>query len=252
VSTSQATRKRRRRASPVRKLRPFWLLLVALVVAAAGVAYWLVTWRALEPHTIDVSGNHVVPKETILQSARIDSSENMWLQNTGAMRARIEAIPYVDLAQIHRHPPDVLSIAVTERAPFAIVRGQGADVTVDHTLRVLQSGAALGSLPVFEVPNVALPVAGKTIASGAVATLARIEAHADDAHLDPESLAYDRFGDITLRLRSGVSVLLGDGSDLDKKLAMVEPILTQVQHGSRRIQAVDLRALSTPVVVYAK
>lgn len=252
MSNARSPARRRRKPSPVRKLRPFWFLLVLVLALGAIGAYVLVTWPALYPHTIEVSGNRIVARSAIEDAAHIDLTRNMWLQNTRAMRDRIEAIPYVDEAQVHRRPPDTLAIRVSERAPYAVVRGANALVTIDDTLRVLQSGAALASLPVFAVPAVPLPAPGKWIQESAVDTLARVAAHAARAHLDSETLGYDKFGDIVLRLRSGVSVQLGDGSDLDKKLAMVEPILTQVQHGSKRIASIDLRAITTPVVVYAK
>jgi len=252
MSDARSPARRRRKPSPVRKLRPFWFLLVLVLALGAIGAYLLVTWPALYPHTIEVSGNRVVARASVEDAAHINLTQNMWLQNTRAMRERIEAIPYVDRAQVHRRPPDTIAISVTERVPYAVVRGAGGIATIDDTLRVLQAGAALASLPVFDEPAIALPAPGKWIQSNAVDTLARVAAHATQAHLDSEELSYDKFGDIVLRLRSGVTVQLGDGSDLDKKLAMVEPILTQVQHGSRRIASIDLRAITTPVVVYAK
>jgi cell division protein FtsQ len=245
-------RKRRRRSSPVRRLRPFWFLVIVLLALGVVGGYLLLTWPALDPHTIEVTGNRVVPKAQIVEHARIDLTQNMWLQNTGAMTARIEAIPYIDSAYVHRRPPDTIAIAVTERAPYAVVRSRSGVATVDSTLRVLQAGAAAlpVSLPSLDVPAAAVPAPGRWIQDNDVDTLARVAASAARAQLAPDDLSYDRFGDIVLRLRSGVSVLLGDGSELEKKLALVDPILSQASHG-RRITAVDLRALTTPVVEYA-
>ena len=243
-------RRRRRRPSPVRRIRPFWFLVIVLFALGAIGSYLLLTWPALDPHTIEVRGNHVVPSATVVARAHINLTQNMWLQNTGAMTRRIEAIPYIGNAYVRRRPPDKIAIAVTERTPYAVVRSGEKDVTIDSTLRVLQIGAASEALPVLEQSEMPLPVPGANFVQTSVGELAQVLERAQGAGLDPKALGYNRFGDITITLVSGVRVLIGDESDLDKKLALVDPILTQAAHG-RRITTVDLRALSTPVVVYA-
>jgi hypothetical protein len=72
------------------------------------------------------------------------------------------------------------------------------------------------------------------------------------AHVAPVALRSDRFGGLVATMRDGVQVLFGNGADLARKLALVEPILAQVVHGSRRVTAIDLRAPDTPVVVYGR
>lgn len=252
MSQSPPKRGRRRKPSPVRKLRPFWFLVVLLLALGSVGAYMLLSWTALYPHTIEVSGNHVVPNAEIVDSAQIKLTQNMWLQNTHAMVRRIEAIPYIETALVMRRPPDTVRIVVTERAPYAVLRASNGTVTIDKHLRVLALGATSGELPaiVVSAPDAAPP--GKTVDADAVQALARILDRAQDRNLSVEGLAYDRFGDVTMTLRSGVNVMLGDATSLGQRLALIEPILTQVQQGGRRIAAIDLRAITTPVVVYAK
>ena len=45
-------------------------------------------------------------------------------------------------------------------------------------------------------------------------------------------------------MRGGVRILLGSEEDFDKKLALVDPILSQLVRDRRRVEAVDLRAPS--------
>ncbi|MGC2128836.1 MAG: hypothetical protein WA629_01960, partial [Candidatus Aquilonibacter sp.] len=66
---------RRRRASPARRLRPFWFLIAIAVVLAGIGGYVLATWPALYPHTIEVDGNHTVLKQAIMDRAQIDLSK---------------------------------------------------------------------------------------------------------------------------------------------------------------------------------
>jgi cell division protein FtsQ len=247
--------RKRRRTSPVARLRPFWFLLVLLIGFAGIGAYVLMSWPALDPHSVDVLGNHVVSRNAIVQRARIDLARNMWLQNTQAMALRIAAIPYIDTAVVRRHVPDRIAIGVTERTPYAFIGVRGAGVTVDRALRVLQLGEPpelAGTLPVLSVALPQQPEPGSFIAASAVTALQNDAAALIAARLDPAVLAFDRFGDVVVTLRGGVRVLLGDQRSVAQKVPLIEPILQQVGRGTRKIVAIDLRAYTTPVVVYAK
>ena len=212
-----------------------------IVLLGVGV-YLFARWPAFEPHTIEVEGNTVVGKDAILQSAQINLLQNIWLQNTHAMAERIEAIPYIDTAVVHRQPPGTIVIVVTERVPFAVLDTDGTQEVVDRTLRILRgAGPQDRQLPVLVVHH--------DENARALADAAR---EAQAAHLVPESLAYDRFGDLTMTMRDGIAVLFGDPSTVPQKAPLVEPILEKVDRGKRRVTAIDLRALTTPVVIYAR
>lgn len=255
--TRSGERRRRRKPSPTRKLRPFWFLGATVAAIAALAIYLLATWPALDPHTVAVLGNAVVPKAEILERAQIDPDRNMWLQGTHAMAARVEAIPYIATASVHRRLPDVLTIVVTERVPYAFVDAGGTRVTVDRALRVLQNGMPADradSLPAFAVNGDGPPPPpGAYVTDSNVKALADVEDALRSARIDVRLLGYDRFGDVQATLRNGVVVMLGDRTlQLDQKIAMIEPILEKVDRGGRKVAAIDLRAPTTPVVVYAK
>jgi cell division protein FtsQ len=246
---------RRRRTPATHRLRPFWFLIAVLAVFAGIGGYLLTTWPALYPHTVEVDGNHTVSKDTIVGRARIDLAKNMWLQNTHAMASRIEAIPYIDRAFVRRRPPDTIVITVTERTPYAFVDDRGERVTVDHALRVLQDGEPLGfaeSLPAFAIVLPQALLVGEFIKDPELQALVGNADAIAAAHLDARSLGYDRFGDVTVQLRNGITVLLGDRNGSEQKIPLIRPILEKVDRGKRKVAAIDLRALTTPVVVYAK
>lgn len=244
---------RRRKKTAAARLRPFWLLVVTLFALAAVAAYFFVTWPALRPRDVEVEGNHVVNKATILQEARIDPRTNVWLQNTRAMSARIETIAYIKTASVHRVPPANFAIVVTERVPFArIVTATGSDV-VDHNLRVLQvASPEFDALPAFVVNQLPQPRLGSTLDQDDVVALRNDEDALTKAHLAISRLEHDKYGDLVATLHDGVRVLFGDENDLAKKIPLVDPILTQVGRAGRPIAAIDLRAIKTPVVEYKK
>jgi hypothetical protein len=68
--------------------------------------------------------------------------------------------------------------------------------------------------------------------------------------ITPRSIGFDRYGGLVVTLHDGMRLLLGQEGDLVQKLTLVDAILAQVVRGQRRITAIDVRAPSTPVVVY--
>lgn len=242
-------RKRRKRSAAAR-LRPFWALIVLLVVAAGIAGYYGATWRGFYPKSVVVTGNHVVSSAEILHRAAIAPQQNMWLQSARAEAARVEAIPYVKTAQIHRSLPASIHITVTERTPFAVLQVRGQRAVIDRDLRVLQTGGTTDALPVILGNGGTIPAAGKFVRDRDVAKLLGDYDALSRAHVAVRSLRYDKFGDLIATTRGGIALLLGDDRDLSKKTPLIDPIISQVSAGGKSLAAVDLRAPKTPVVVY--
>lgn len=222
-------------------------LLCVLTIAGLAVA---ATWTAFDPKEIAVSGNHRVTRHEILARAAIPLHVTIWLQNTGAIERRIEAIPYIARAFVHRALPASIRIAVVERAPFAVVESGDDAAIVDHALRVLEPAIGSEALPVFVIEP------GANLAPGAYLR-AREALQLRDAYdavagknILPATLALDRFGGLVATMPGGVKLLLGGSNDLDRKLTLADAILAQVVRGQRRVAAIDLRAPAAPVLVY--
>lgn len=245
---------RRRKASAASRLRPFWILILLVLVAALGAGYFFATWPALRPHGVLVYGNRVVPSSEISAKAAVVPDTNVWLQNTHAMAKRVETIPYIGVASVHRRPPSAVIIDVTEREPYAVVAANGQYVIVDRDLRVLQQTGG----PRFELPTMTIGTTKSSLDPGTFmedATLRRLRADENmlvDAHVSPDALTTDHYGELVATLHSGVRLLLGDDEDLAKKIPLIDPILQQLQRANRPIAAIDLRAPGTPIVVYKK
>lgn len=246
-----ASRPKRRKKSAGARLRPFWVLFVLVAIAAAVGGYYAATWPGFYPKPIRVSGNRVVPTSQILSRADIAPHENVWLQSMHKAAARIEAIPYVKSVQIHRSLPASVRVTITERVPFAILQTHAGKAIVDRDLRVLQSGEE-PTLPIL-ITNVAVTPPDGTFVKDVDAMRMRDDYDAlAQAHVAVRSLHYDKFGDLVADTRGGISLLLGDDSDLAKKTPLIDPIISQVSATGKRLAAVDLRAPKTPVVVYRR
>ena len=238
----------RRKRSAAARLRPFWILLVLLVLAGGAGGYYLATWPGFLPRHVVVVGNHRVSTHAIAARAAIDRRVNLWLQNAYAAAARVAALPDIGQVTIRRGFPAALTIVVTERSPYAQIRAGGQAAVVDRELRVLQT-AASPALPQFIV-HAALPAAGQFIKDERVTQLRDDYERLAGAHVVVAALRYDRFGDLTAVTPRGVQLLLGDDQDLARKIALIGPILSQT--AGRKIAAIDLRAPGTPVVVYRR
>lgn len=241
---------KRRKKSAGARMRPFWILFVLAAIAVGAGLFYAATWPGFFPQRVSVGGNRVVPAGQILSRAAIASHENIWLQNMRAAASRIETIPYVKTASIHRTLPATVRIAIEERRPFALVQFGGDSVLVDHDLRVLKSGDAALPLPIIVGKDAPAPRAGAFIRDAQIQRLRDDDDALVRAHVAVRSLRYDKFGDLVATTSGGIRLLLGDDTDLSKKTGLIDPIISQVSAGGKKLAAVDLRAPNTPVVVY--
>lgn len=233
------------------RVRTFWLiaLLAFCVAVALGVA--LVNAPQLRVRAVDaaVPPGGPVTKTDVIAAAHIDPGANLWLLNTGAIRRRLDAIPYVATAAVHRRqfPQPSVTLAVTLRTPTGCVTSPGGAVTIDATARVLQTGCVSAALPMVDAG--AEPAA----APGATLTAPNIDRLLADARTIGAVTAVrvvrrDRFGGLEAVDSRGVLLKFGSDGDLAAKLALVEPIRRSA--GTRRLRVIDLRAPGTPVVEF--
>lgn len=241
---------RRRKRSAAARLRRFWIATVALAIAASAGGFALASWPGFYPHATAVVGNRVVSAADILKHAAIASHRNVWLQNTARMDARIETIPYILSAAVRRSLPANVTVVVQEREPFATLVSPQGHAVVDSALRVLASGDASPSLPIIVVRTAQPLTPGSFVTDPAVLRLRDDALALARANVVTRELRYDRFGELAIVLRNGIDVKLGGPRNFAAKIALIDPIVAQVSRSHRPIAALDLRAPTTPVVVY--
>jgi cell division protein FtsQ len=240
---------RRAKSSAVRRLRPFWIVIITGFGVSAVLIGFAVSWPGFDPRTISVNGNRRVTQAQIVERAGIAPKINMWLQDPRAIARRIETIPDVLSVRVRRIPPATIELSVSERQPFAVVRWGPSEVLVDRELRILSEPPPDGGLPVMVFPLRAGDSPGAFLEEPGLVALRSADDALTAAHVVPVELRFDRFGGLVAVVR-GVTVLFGDQADLDKKIPLVNPILAQVDRGERRVSSLDLRAPATPVVRY--
>jgi cell division protein FtsQ len=105
--------------------------------------------EVLEIHTVTVDGLHRVDRREILELAGVKPGMPIHHVLTSAVKARLEAHPWIKEAAVERVPLHEVRISVIERKPAVVVRAGGENFLGDQEGRVLARLAQTddGSLP---------------------------------------------------------------------------------------------------------
>jgi cell division protein FtsQ len=120
---------------------PFYRRVLALSVAGiAGITaavygtrflIYSPTMLLLKPDQIDVSGNHVVAREAVLQQFVHDRNRSVLRIPLDVRRSEIEQIPWVESASVQRILPNRIRVELTERTPVAFARNGNELALID-------------------------------------------------------------------------------------------------------------------------
>jgi len=128
-------------------------------MAVVGAMVWAATMgvqqagpflqQLLEIHTVTVDGLHRVERKEILDLAGVKPGMPIHHVLTSAVKARLEAHPWIKEAVVDRVPLHEVRIAVVERKPAVVVRAGGENFLSDKQGYVLARLAQTddGSLP---------------------------------------------------------------------------------------------------------
>lgn len=109
-------------------------ILILLIAAAASVLYavgnYLFTSPEMalaSPAQVELSGNHYVTRASVLEIFSPDRGRSVLRIPLAQRRAQIEAIPWVEHAEVLRALPNHIEVDITERTPIAFLR-QGSEL----------------------------------------------------------------------------------------------------------------------------
>ncbi len=218
---SESTRFTRRQwARRLRSARP-WLLTVGGVglVALAGWVVFFSSWLATEQ--VDVGGTHVVSSDEVRQAAEIDLGTPLVRVDLDAARERIEALPAVDSATVHRSWPHTIEITVTERVPLATVLRRGQWLAMDD------EGVLFRPTPIRDaaLPIVALSPSADDSARHEVASV--VAALPNNLMAQTRRVRARSMDSITLYLADGRSVRWGSAAESQRKVEVLAILLKQ-------------------------
>lgn len=120
---------------------PFYRrLLVLTFVGVAGVTAASYGMRfllyspamlLLKPDQIELTGNHIVSREAVLQQFVHDHDRSVLRVALDTRRSQIEQIPWVESASVQRILPNRIRVELTERTPVAFARNGNQLALID-------------------------------------------------------------------------------------------------------------------------
>lgn len=115
-------------------------ILVATVLVCVGVGVAVVGARfllyspqmlLLKPDQIELTGNHIVAREAVLQQFVHDRNRSVLRIPLDTRRSELEQLPWVESASIQRILPNRLRVELTERTPIAFLRTRNEITLID-------------------------------------------------------------------------------------------------------------------------
>jgi cell division protein FtsQ len=224
----------------------------ALLIAAASlvlVAGGIAASRSSVFHArrVDVSGANHLRRDHVIEVAGISKATNaLWLDEAATER-RLEAEPWIASADVRVAFPLTIEIAVTERSPVAVARGDVLSLmAADGT--ALGTGKVPRGLPVIElgaqhaVEGVRSSPVGAARALGAMSPSLRAEVARVAVLLD---------GTLEIRLRGGPAVRFGTPDDARRKARTIERLLAWADAEGTVIRRLTVVSPSAPAATLA-
>lgn len=245
-SVAMDPRLRQRRIEVIReqgRRRLRILIGVVSVIVTLGLAWVVIESPIYDVDHIRVTGATHTSVSAIQAASGIRRRDALLFADTGRVTSRIEALPWVDRAVVHKVFPGTVTVAVTERVPVAWVRTSPTSVaTLDGTGRVLGL-AATPPQAVIEIGGLgALPAPGRRVASAFVVHALTRLSPALSAQVISATWAA---GELTLHLATGPEVRLGRPDQLRAKSDSAEVVLARPE--AAHVAYVDVRVPAAPV-----
>ncbi len=189
-------------------------LFVASAIIVIGLAYLTIRSPLLDLDHVRVTGAQRESASDVQAAARLHLGDPLLFVDTGAIARRVERLPWVERAVVHRDFPGTLTITVTDYVPTAYVRRPDGRVVL-----IASNGRAVALAQT--TPAVAVEIRGERVAPTVGSLLSPPEAADVMRHLPGRLRALvsaidvgDSFG---LDLRSGGQVRLGTLDHLGAK-----------------------------------
>jgi cell division protein FtsQ len=234
-----------------RRLR--WILIGLVVAVLVVVGAEVLHTSLFSSKVVVVTGSHPkTPTATILAAAGLEHPRPLIDINPATAATKVETLPYIASAQVKRHWPDGVEVAVTERVPVAVVAGPATSWSqVDVSGRTLAvTPARPAGLPQLIVTTAAgpstPPPVGKslpTVAAPGLKVCSTLPL-AFSAQVVSVTVAAD--STVNLALNSGLTVELGTATTLPTKY---EDVAAIIAHGSLRgKKVIDVTVPNAPAV----
>ena len=225
--------------------RALLIAAASVVLVAGGIA--VTRSSAFHARRVDVSGANHLRRGHLIEVAGISKATNVLWLDEGEAERRLEAEPWVASADVRVAFPLTIEIAVNERSPVAVARG-------DVLSLMAADGTALGAakvprgLPVIEL-GVLRPVEG--FRSSPVGAARALGAMTPSLRAEVARVRVLLDGTLELRLRSGPAVRFGTPDDARRKARTIERMLAWARAKGAVIRTLTVVSPSAPAATLA-
>ncbi|MBN1322227.1 MAG: FtsQ-type POTRA domain-containing protein [Thermoleophilia bacterium] len=232
-------RRGRRRASLI--------FVLALLVAAAVLFVWLRSSDVFAVRTVTATVTERVAEDEVSRVAGEAIGASLLRLSTDDLEDALLALPYVRSAEVYRRFPNTLDVRLEEYEPVARLQaGDGAVWLVAENGRALEvvvppRGAGLPLV----VPSAGeAPVAGQQVSevvARALPLAVLMAGEEADEHLaSAKDIRVSASGAVTIVLKGGTELRLGDLTNLEQKLKAALQIIDQRLRDGERLEYVDV------------
>jgi cell division septal protein FtsQ len=208
-------------------------VVVAIPVVGAGAYLAARETSMFAIRTVDVAGGTPALQEQVRAAAAPFLGRSLVGLDRAALERRLDGLPWVVSSRFDRAFPHTLRVSVVPERPVAVLRRGTQSWLVSARGRALariRNGARPG-LPRVWVPTAVQVSAGAFLAPAEGGAAARALALASVLPVRVATAALTH-GELTLRLRSGLELRVGEPVDVRLKLAVARRALVVLPPGS--------------------
>lgn len=212
-----------------------------LLLALGWLTYQLFATEAFYVYEARVVGNQLVPAEEIYQNSGLEGMSIFWI-TPAQVEATVASLPNIKEAKVHCGLPDRVTIEVVERQPQVIWQQGEKRYWIDEEGTVL-------------------PVRGELPEATVIVDLDERPIHSGD-RVDPQVIAgvqklrsllpevttvqYASHTGISFQNEQGWPIYLGQGEDIEQKVAVMKAMLQEIAAKDIHPQFIDLRFKGSP------
>lgn len=216
-----------------KKTKLIWILILLFIIIAIvlfGTSIWNIS-------TVSIEGSSYYSKQEIMEKAGILQDMHILKVNKKRSTKQLLKLPYINTATISASYPNAIKIRLTERKPIGYVPFSGTYLSIDKTGQVIdQSEAPLQQkLPIVEGLEFDKFILGEQLEvdnEEAIMAIIEMTILMEKYNLLDKAVKIDveDLGRIHLYIDS-LNVIIGEISDLDKKIQWLCEIIDQYKIG---------------------
>lgn len=214
---------------------------VLLLLALGLLIYQLFAMDAFYVYAATVVGHQLVPAEEIYQSSDLEGMSIFWI-NPGRIEAAIASLPNIKEARVYCGLPNQVTIEVVERQPQVIWQQGEKRYWIDEEGTVLLARGELTEATVIVDLDERPVQPGDRVDPQVIAGAQKLRS------LLPEltTVQYTSQTGLGFRSQQGWPVYLGQGEDMEQKVAIMKALLQEIEAKGVRPQLIDLRFKESP------